>query len=222
MFIDWSQNNGSKTTIRAPLAARSRQAHGRRARTWEELDDPGLRHLLFHEVLERTGDPARRDRPRGGPLRATYIAKRTAGRTPEPVPDVPHAEAAGDGLPRFVIQEHHASRLHWDLRSNGTALLVSWAVPRGVPPTTGRNSLAVMTEDHPMQYLDFAGARSRARQYGAGTMTVWTPAPTSSRSGGRRGHRDTHRSARRPARARAAGLIRTEGAGEKSQWLLHG
>ncbi|MFX5656783.1 hypothetical protein ABTE24_21630, partial [Acinetobacter baumannii] len=64
-------------------------------RTWEELDDPGLRHLLFHEVLERLGDPLAAIDPVDGPLRA-YIAKRTAGRTPEPVPDAPHAEASGD------------------------------------------------------------------------------------------------------------------------------
>ncbi|MDX2290633.1 hypothetical protein R6G00_00280, partial [Streptomyces roseofulvus] len=108
---DWSQNNGSKTTI-APYSLRGRAEPTVAApRTWEELDDPGLRHLLFHEVLERTGDPLAAIDQVDGPLRA-YIAKRTAGRTPEPVPDAPHAEAAGDGLPHFVIQEHHASRLH--------------------------------------------------------------------------------------------------------------
>lgn len=220
VFIDWSQNNGSKTTI-APYSLRGRAEPTVAApRTWEELDDPGLRHLLFHEVLERTGDPLAAIDPAEGPLRA-YIAKRTAGRTPEPVPDVPHAEAAGDGLPRFVIQEHHASRLHWDLRLERDGVLVSWAVPRGVPPTTGRNSLAVMTEDHPMQYLDFAGEIPRG-QYGAGTMTVWDTgtydlekwrddeviATLTGRPNGPLG------------RVRLA-LIRTEGAGEKSQWLLH-
>ncbi|MFF8185724.1 ATP-dependent DNA ligase [Microbacterium sp. NPDC016588] len=220
VFIDWSQNNGSKTTI-APYSLRGRAEPTVAApRTWEELDDPGLRHLLFHEVLERTGDPvAAIDRPEG-PLRA-YIAKRTAGRTPEPVPEHPHAEAGGEGLPRFVIQEHHASRLHWDLRLERDGVLVSWAVPRGVPPTTGKNSLAVMTEDHPMQYLDFAGEIPRG-QYGAGTMTVWDTGTYELEK-----WRDdevittlTGRSDGPLGRVRLA-LIRTEGSGEKSQWLLH-
>ncbi|MGC0370500.1 ATP-dependent DNA ligase [Microbacterium sp. SLBN-111] len=220
VFIDWSQNNGSKTTI-APYSLRGRAEPTVAApRTWEELDDPGLRHLLFHEVLERAGDPLAAIDPVDGPLRA-YIAKRTAGRTPEPVPDAPHAEAAGDGLPRFVIQEHHASRLHWDLRLERDGVLVSWAVPRGVPPTTGKNSLAVMTEDHPMQYLDFAGEIPRG-QYGAGTMTVWDTGTYELEK-----WRDDEVIATltgRPdgplGRVRLA-LIRTGGSGEKSQWLLH-
>ena len=220
VFIDWSQNNGSKTTI-APYSLRGRAEPTVAApRTWEELDDPGLRHLMFHEVLERSGDPLATIDRTDGPLRA-YIAKRTAGRTPEPVPEHPHAEAGGEGLPRFVVQEHHASRLHWDLRLERDGVLVSWAVPRGVPPTTGKNSLAVMTEDHPMQYLDFAGEIPRG-QYGAGTMTVWDTGTLELEK-----WRDDEVIATltgRPdgplGRVRLA-LIRTEGAGEKSQWLLH-
>ena len=220
VFIDWSQNNGSKTTI-APYSLRGRaQPTVAAPRTWDELDDPDLHHLLFTEVLEREGDPLAPVERDSGPLRA-YIAKRTAGRTPEPVPDAPHGEAAPAGLPRFVIQEHHATRLHWDLRLEHDGVLVSWAVPKGVPPTTGKNSLAVMTEDHPMQYLDFAGEIPRG-QYGAGIMTVWDTgtyelekwrddeviATLVGRDDGPLG------------RVRVA-LIRTEGHGEKSQWLLH-
>ncbi len=220
VFIDWSQNNGSKTTI-APYSLRGRTTPTVAApRTWEELDDPDLRHLLFHEVLDRADDPLAAIDRDDGPLRA-YIAKRTAGRTPEPVPDAPHAETAGDGLPRFVIQEHHATRLHWDLRLERDGVLVSWAVPKGVPPTSHKNSLAVMTEDHPMQYLDFAGEIPRG-QYGAGTMTVWDTGTYELEK-----WRDDEVIATltgRPdgplGRVRLA-LIRTEGAGEKSQWLLH-
>ncbi len=220
VFIDWSQNNGSKTTI-APYSLRGR-AHPTVAapRTWDELDDPGLRHLLFDELLERPGDPLAPIDAVDGPLRA-YIAKRTAGRTPEPVPDAPHADTDGEGSPRFVIHEHHASRLHWDLRLERGGVLVSWAVPRGVPATTGKNSLAVMTEDHPMQYLDFAGQIPRG-QYGAGTMTVWDTGTYDLEK-----WRDDEVIATltgRPdgplGRVRLA-LIRTEGSGEKSQWLLH-
>ncbi|MBD8477860.1 ATP-dependent DNA ligase [Microbacterium sp. CFBP 8794] len=220
VFIDWSQNNGSKTTI-APYSLRGRSHPTVAApRTWEELDDPGLRHLLFTEVLDRPGDPLSPVERDAGPLRA-YISKRTAGATPEPVPDAPHADVAPDGLPRFVIQEHHATRLHWDVRLEHDGVLVSWAVPKGVPPTTARNSLAVMTEDHPMQYLDFAGEIPRG-EYGAGIMTVWDTGTyelekwrddevIATLEGGPDGPL---------GRVRLA-LIRTEGAGEKSQWLLH-
>jgi len=220
VFIDWSQNNGSKTTI-APYSLRGRpRPYVAAPRTWAELDDHDLRHLLFSEVLKRPADPLAPVDDAHGPLRA-YIAKRTAGKTPEPVPDAPHGEPGPEGLPRFVIQEHHASRLHWDLRLERDGVLVSWAVPRGVPSTTAKNSLAVMTEDHPLQYLDFAGEIPRG-EYGAGIMTVWDTgtyelekwrddeviATLEGRDDGPLG------------RVRLA-LIRTEGQGEKSQWLLH-
>lgn len=220
VFIDWSQNNGSKTTI-APYSLRGR-AHPTVAapRTWEELDDPDLRHLLFTEVLARAGDPLAPVERDSGPLRS-YISKRTAGRTPEPVPQAPHGEAAPEGLPRFVIQEHHATRLHWDLRLEHDGVLVSWAVPKGVPPTTAKNSLAVMTEDHPMQYLDFAGEIPRG-EYGAGIMTVWDTGTYELEK-----WRDDEVIATLQGRADGPlgrvrlALIRTEGRGEKSQWLLH-
>lgn len=220
VFIDWSQNNGSKTTI-APYSLRGRpQPFVAAPRTWAELDDPALRHLLLTEVLERPDDPLAPVDAAHGPLRA-YIAKRTAGKTPEPVPDLPHGASGGDGLPRFVIQEHRASRLHWDLRLERDGVLVSWAVPKGVPPTTAKNSLAVMTEDHPMQYLDFAGEIPRG-EYGAGIMTVWDTGTYDLEK-----WRDdeviatlTGRADGPLGRVRLA-LIRTEGHGEKSQWLLH-
>ncbi|WP_295830907.1 ATP-dependent DNA ligase [uncultured Microbacterium sp.] len=220
VFIDWSQNNGSKTTI-APYSLRGRSRPFVAApRTWDELDDPDLRHLLFTDVLERADDPLAPVDEAHGPLRA-YISKRTRGKTPEPVPDAPRGEPAREGLPRFVIQEHHATRLHWDLRLERDGVLVSWAVPKGVPATTAKNSLAVMTEDHPLQYLDFAGEIPRG-EYGAGTMTVWDTGTYELEK-----WRDDEVIATlegRPdgplGRVRLA-LIRTEGQGEKSQWLLH-
>ncbi len=74
--------------------------------------------------------------------------------------------------PRFVIQEHHATRLHWDLRLEHDGVLASWAIPNGIPPTPQENRLAVRTEDHPLQYLDFHGEIPKG-EYGAGTMTIW-------------------------------------------------
>ncbi|SFS07771.1 bifunctional non-homologous end joining protein LigD [Microbacterium sp. cf046] len=231
VLIDWSQNNGAKTTI-APYSLRGR-AHPNVAapRTWDELDDPALAQLSFEEVLERVetiGDPLAelgfhaggRDVDEG-PL-STYISKRTAGRTPEPVPSNPAAEATPAGeLPIFVIQEHHATALHWDFRLERDGVLVSWAVPRGVPPSYKRNNLAIMTEDHPMDYATFEGTIPSG-EYGGGSVTIWDDgryelekwrddeviATLEGRPGGPLG------------RVRLA-LIRTEGEGEKSTWLLH-
>ncbi|GAA1470279.1 ATP-dependent DNA ligase [Microbacterium thalassium] len=231
VFIDWSQNNAAKTTI-APYSLRGRtKPWVAGPRTWDELADPDLRQLLFHEVLDRvaaSGDPLA---PLGfhagaraaahGPL-AAYIAKRDGARTPEPVPaNALGASASVGEKPRFVIQEHHASRLHWDLRLERDGVLVSWAVPRGIPHTTTRNNLAVQTEDHPMEYADFEGTIPRG-EYGAGTMTIWDDGrydlekwrddeiifTLEGRPGGPLG------------RVRLV-LIRTDGAGEKSTWLLH-
>ena len=78
---------------------------------------------------------------------------------------------AGDGR-RFVIQEHHATRLHWDLRLEHDGALASWAIPNGLPEEPKDNRLAVRTEDHPLEYLDFHGDIPKGN-YGAGSMRIW-------------------------------------------------
>ncbi len=100
----------------------------------------------------------------------TYRAKRDFKDTPEPSGKRKRAGKAK--LPRFVIQEHHATRLHWDLRLEHDGALASWAVPNGLPEAPKDNRLAVRTEDHPLEYLEFHGEIPKG-SYGAGTMTIW-------------------------------------------------
>jgi bifunctional non-homologous end joining protein LigD len=70
------------------------------------------------------------------------------------------------------VQEHSATRLHWDLRLERDGVAVSWAVPNGIPEVPGENRMAVHTEDHPLEYLDWEGVIPKGN-YGAGTMKVW-------------------------------------------------
>ncbi len=98
---------------------------------------------------------------------SSYRAKRDFAATSEPS----GADGAAGGH-RFVIQEHHATRLHWDLRLEHDGVLASWAIPNGIPPDPAENRLAVRTEDHPLEYLEFHGEIPKG-QYGAGTMTIW-------------------------------------------------
>jgi len=104
---------------------------------------------------------------------ARYRSKRDFAATPEPGPDDGEARPGGrDGDPRFVVQEHHARALHWDFRLERDGVLVSWAVPKGVPPDPAVNHLAVPTEDHPLSYIDYEGDIPPGN-YGAGHVSVW-------------------------------------------------
>lgn len=98
-----------------------------------------------------------------------YRSKRRPGRTPEP-----SGSRAGRrrGSDRFVIQEHHARALHWDFRLERDGVLVSWAVPKGLPLDRRTNRLARQTEDHPLEYLDFSG-EIPAGEYGGGRVAIW-------------------------------------------------
>src|SRR3954453_9280686 len=97
----------------------------------------------------------------------SYRAKRDFDKTSEPA-----GAEGGAGEGRFVIQQHDARNLHWDLRLEHEGVLVSWALPRGVPQHPDENRLAVHTEDHPLEYLNFHGEIPKG-EYGAGTMEVW-------------------------------------------------
>ncbi len=182
VLVDWSQNSEAKTTI-CPYSLRGRSTPTVAApRTWEEIEDPGLRQLEFHEVLTRVKEgidplrelgwlPSTEQAPTATDRLQKYRAMRDPRKTPEPVPNET-AQGHDSAEPSFVIQEHHASRLHWDFRLEHAGVLVSWAVPKGPPLDPSENRLAVMTEDHPLDYGSFEGTIPKG-QYGAGTVTIW-------------------------------------------------
>jgi bifunctional non-homologous end joining protein LigD len=98
-----------------------------------------------------------------------YKAKRTFTATPEPAPAVA-ANRRGPLL--FVIQQHRATRLHYDLRLECDGVLKSWAVPKGLSLDNTQKRLAMQTEDHPYDYASFEGVIP-PKQYGAGEVIVW-------------------------------------------------
>ena len=153
----------------------------------------------------------------------TYRAKRKPERTPEPFGEEGPERALPAGAERgFVVQQHAATRMHWDLRLEIDGVLASWSVPKGPGLDPRDRRLAVRTEDHPLEYADFEGVIPQGN-YGAGAMTVWdrgaycTVDGVSPREGLESGKLDLRLSGHK-LQGRFA-LVRTKGDEGKS-WLL--
>jgi bifunctional non-homologous end joining protein LigD len=202
VFVDWSQNSDFKTTVGVySLRAKRERPFVSLPVRWEDLNtvqrtrkteplyyepDAALERLaelgdlfapvltvkqtlpeLVEQVLSRTAKTGTRST---AALR-DYEKKRDFSKTAEPAPQVPRPSAQGSRK-RFVVQKHAASHLHYDFRLEMHDVLKSWAVPKGVPYEVDERRLAMATEDHPIDYLDFEGTIPKG-QYGGGTVMVW-------------------------------------------------
>ncbi len=194
VFLDIFRNRNHQTIV-APYSVRGLPgAPVSTPVSWDELGSiKSIAELNISTVLERVksnGDPWEAIAAYAEPLHTKrtaatkktlppsakhktpetlekYKQKRSFDKTPEPPPAI----ALGEGN-AFVVHRHHASRLHYDLRLEQDGVLKSWAVPKGLPPRPGVMRLAVATEDHPLEYLNFEGTIPKG-EYGGGEMWIY-------------------------------------------------
>lgn len=149
---------------------------------------------------------------------AEYKRKRNFKRTTEP--DAERGRASKKDL-IFVVQEHHASHLHYDFRLEWDGVLKSWAVPKGPSLDPGQKRLAVQVEDHPLQYAKFQGTIPKG-EYGAGEVYrwdygTWSPGEDVNK-GLRKGHLDFSLKGKKLNGKFV--LVRTRSKSAKPNWLL--
>lgn len=156
--------------------------------TGDDLADPDtLRENITSDDQDGAGDDHAEETRSGQIINLReYRRKRDESKTPEPFGDENHRQRLRESedevdedhpesaprAPIFVIQEHHARRLHYDFRLEHDGVLVSWAVPKNLPTDPDQNRLAVQTEDHPMDYAEFEGDIP-AGEYGGGHVSIW-------------------------------------------------
>lgn len=201
VFIDWSQNADFKTTVSVySLRAKTYKPFVSIPIAWDELEealaDKNREQLYFNpdtafDRLEKFGDlfkpllttkqrlpkdvlsffeEAKPSSSGAAESLKTYERKRNFSKTAEPKPNTKRSRQGSRR--RFVIQKHAASHLHYDFRLEMHDVLKSWAVPKGPPFDEDEKRLAMPTEDHPIEYLDFEGVIPKG-QYGGGTVMVW-------------------------------------------------
>lgn len=185
ILIDIYRNHLSNTTV-APFSLRGKYgAPVSMPMRWEDLDklEKSSKYNIknFQEYLDQHGDvwadwrsfeTMIHDRSshivvdENDQRLNSYIEKRDFDKTSEPL-----AAITRDYTNTYVIQLHDASNLHYDLRLEDDGVLLSWAIPKGMPYRVGQKRLAIRTEDHPIKYLTFEGVIPKG-QYGAGRMWV--------------------------------------------------
>ncbi len=191
MLIDIYRNHEGQTTVGAYSTRGRPGATVSMPITWDQLEDlehpsiytiknvpdllkkhgdawKGFRSYAVHLHDKRGAQPSKMPETAVGDQLQSYEGKRDFSKTSEPAPEST-VKTKGN---RFVIQIHHATNLHWDLRLEMNGVLRSWAIPKGLPPVPGIKRLAIETEPHPLKYLDFEGVIPK-EEYGGGTMWVF-------------------------------------------------